>query len=113
MHRSPPSPTRMSGTDIALKVLTWGRSTGVGFVMPIVLFRAALLGIFLALGASVANASVLISIDKMNQQMTVTVDGKQRYVWPVSTGRFGYGTPSGTYRPFRMEVDHFSREWDD
>ena len=60
-----------------------------------------------------ARADVLISIDKSAQQMTVTVDGATRYVWPVSTGAPGYDTPSGEYKPFRMEADHFSREWDD
>ena len=45
--------------------------------------------------------------------MTVTVDGDQRYRWPVSTGAAGYDTPAGDFKPFRMEQDHFSREWDD
>ena len=25
----------------------------------------------------------------------------------------GYETPSGTYRPFRLEKEHYSKEWDD
>lgn len=62
---------------------------------------------------SSADASVLIKINKVTQRMTVIVDGKQRYNWKVSTGKMGYGTPSGTYKPFRMEPDHFSKEWDD
>lgn len=60
-----------------------------------------------------ARADLLISIDKAAQKMTVSVDGAERYVWPVSTGRNGYDTPEGDYKPFRMEKDHFSREWDD
>jgi len=60
-----------------------------------------------------ARASLLISVDKSAQQMTVTVDGDPRYIWPVSTGREGYDTPAGQYKPFRMEKDHYSREWDD
>ena len=44
--------------------------------------------------------------------MTVAVDGAQRYVWPVSTGRPGYDTPNGTYKPNRMDADHYSQEWD-
>src|SRR5499426_2334794 len=63
--------------------------------------------------ASSASAEVLITIDKSAQQMLVSVDGVRRYTWPVSTGRSGYATPSGTYTPFRMEKDHFSKEWDD
>ena len=37
----------------------------------------------------------------------------QKYTWPVSTGKAGYATPSGNYRAFRMEEDHYSKEWDD
>lgn len=63
--------------------------------------------------AQVAHANVMIIIDKSAQKMTVTVNGEDRYTWPVSTGRDGYDTPSGDHQPFRMEKDHFSREWDD
>lgn len=63
--------------------------------------------------ATPSRADILISIDKSAQQMTVTVDGDPRYIWPVSTGARGYDTPSGDFKPFRMERDHFSREWDD
>jgi len=68
---------------------------------------AALLG----LNAPAAHASVLIAIDKSTQQMSVSVDGAPRYRWVVSTGRAGYGTPSGTYRPQRMERTWFSKEY--
>jgi hypothetical protein len=63
--------------------------------------------------ASPARANVMILIDKSAQKMSVTVNGEDRYVWPVSTGRSGYDTPGGDFQPFRMEKDHFSREWDD
>src|SRR5215831_15756472 len=53
----------------------------------------------------------LISVDKSMQQMSVSVDGVPRYRWVVSTGRAGYGTPSGTYRPQRMERTWFSKEY--
>jgi lipoprotein-anchoring transpeptidase ErfK/SrfK len=62
---------------------------------------------------SAANAAVLITIDKSAQRMTVAVDGAVRWTWPVSTGSRGYDTPTGSYTAFRMEKDHFSREWDD
>jgi L,D-transpeptidase-like protein len=62
--------------------------------------------------AAPAGASILITIDKSTQQMAVAVDGAQRYVWPVSTGRPGYDTPSGTFKPNRMDADHYSQEWD-
>ncbi|GEP07510.1 L,D-transpeptidase [Methylobacterium oxalidis] len=57
-------------------------------------------------------ADVAIKVDKSSQRMTVSVDGQQRYTWPVSTGASRYDTPNGSYRPFRMERTHFSREWD-
>ena len=76
-------------------------------------FGIALFAVFSMLPISTARADILISIDKSAQQMTVTLDGKWRYVWPVSTGALGYDTPSGGFKPFRMERDHFSREWDD
>ncbi len=60
-----------------------------------------------------AHADILISIDKSAQRMTVRVDGEVRHVWAVSTGRPGYATPSGSYRAFRLEKDHYSKEWDD
>ncbi len=63
--------------------------------------------------AAPAQAELLIAIDKSAQLMTVAVDGYTRYVWPVSSGARGYDTPSGQFKPFRMEADHFSREWDD
>ena len=64
-------------------------------------------------GQALAAKSVLIVINKSSQKMTVTVDGEETYKWLVSTGASGYSTPSGSYRPFRMERDHFSKEWDD
>src|SRR4249919_726772 len=63
--------------------------------------------------AQPARANVMIIIDKSAQKMTVTVDGEDRYAWPVSTGRPGYDTPSGEFQPSRMDRNHFSREWDD
>ena len=60
-----------------------------------------------------ADAGVLITIDKSAQRMSVAVDGAVRWTWPVSTGRRGYATPSGSYAAFRMEKEHYSQEWDD
>jgi L,D-transpeptidase-like protein len=67
-----------------------------------------------ALGlAPAAQAAVQITIDKSAQLMVVERDGRALYQWPVSTGKAGYDTPSGKYKAFRMERDHFSKEWDD
>jgi hypothetical protein len=75
---------------------------------------AALLGAWLCVvHSSAARAGVLITVDKAAQRMTVAVDGEPRFTWPVSTGRRGYDTPAGSFRPFRLEEDHYSKEWDE
>jgi hypothetical protein len=65
------------------------------------------------LTAGAAQAKVDITVDKDNQQMTVAVDGVARYHWPVSTGIPSRETPNGSFRAFRMEEDHYSKEFDD
>src|SRR3954469_14829022 len=65
------------------------------------------------LSAGAAQAKVDITVDKDNQQMTVAVDGVARYHWPVSTGIPSRETPNGAFRTFRMEEDHYSKEFDD
>jgi hypothetical protein len=77
-------------------------------------FAAVLLAAGLCfVSLSAAQAAILITINKAAQQMTVEVDGETRWTWPVSTGRRGYDTPAGDFRPFRMEEDHYSKEWDE
>ena len=75
---------------------------------------ALLLTTFLAAAViGTAKAEILITVDKSAQRMTVARDGEALYTWPVSTGRSGYATPSGSYTAFRMEADHYSKEWDE
>ena len=75
-------------------------------------FLIAFTGLMLfATGA--AQAKVFITVDKNAQLMTVAVDGVERYQWPVSTGLPSYETPNGSFRTFRMEEDHYSKEFDD
>jgi hypothetical protein len=60
-----------------------------------------------------AEAKISITVDKNAQLMTVAVDGVERYQWPVSSGLPSYETPNGSFRAFRMEEDHYSKEFDD
>ena len=77
-------------------------------LLPASLFAAAL-----ALPLSSPSwANIVVSIDKNAQRMSVSVDGTPRYDWPVSTGRPGYDTPNGSFKPNRMDADHLSQEWD-
>ena len=66
-----------------------------------------------AMTAGAAAEKLVIAISKQRQMMTVSLDGETKFQWPVSTGARGYDTPGGKYRPFRMEAEHFSKEWDD
>jgi len=63
-------------------------------------------------GIKKAGSVVLINIDKTKREMTVSLDGIEKYHWPVSTGRGGYSTPSGTYSATSMNEIWYSKQWD-
>ncbi len=68
---------------------------------------------FLFLAApAVHAASVVARVDLSEQRMSVTIDGKLAHLWRVSTGTKGYRTPTGSYRPFRLERYWHSRKYD-
>lgn len=73
---------------------------------------ATLFALALSLAAHAAQAGVLITVNKSTQELTVEVDGTMQYRWPVSTARWGYNTPNGTYRPQRLERQWYSRKYD-
>src|SRR5437868_11072527 len=75
-------------------------------------FLTAFAGLML-FATTAAQANVAITVDKNAQEMTVAVDGVEQYRWPVSTGIPSYETPNGSFRTFRMEEDHYSKEFDD
>jgi len=77
--------------------------------MPKVLVLVALLSI---IGAHGARSDVLITVDKSSQHLSVSLDGKLLYAWPVSTARWGYHTPNGSYTPERLEVKWYSHKYD-
>jgi lipoprotein-anchoring transpeptidase ErfK/SrfK len=60
---------------------------------------------------SSASADVRVIINKSSQQMRVYVNGSLHDVWPVSTGRRGYGTPSGSFRPQRLATRYYSQKY--
>ena len=66
-----------------------------------------------AFAISPALADLKITVDKTAQTLTVARDGQVLHTWPVSTGRTGRFTPAGNFRAFRMEKDHYSKEFDD
>jgi len=64
-------------------------------------------------GNGAAHASKLVAQVSISQQrMQVLVDGRPAFEWKVSTGRKGYGTPKGSYKPTRLEEMWYSRKYD-
>jgi lipoprotein-anchoring transpeptidase ErfK/SrfK len=53
----------------------------------------------------------VVRIDKSSQTMNVWVNGEHRHSWPVSTGRSGYSTPTGSYRPTALRPRHYSSKY--
>jgi lipoprotein-anchoring transpeptidase ErfK/SrfK len=82
----------------SLQRLSWSGAIAVAIVLA-------------SSGLSRASASVLVYIDKSSQRMDVVVDGVRRFRWPISTGRGGYGTPSGVYHPQMLARTWFSRRY--
>lgn len=66
----------------------------------------------IAFASPALSAEVFISVDKTTQRMTVSLDGVERFSWPVSTGMADYATPVGAFTPSRLAKTHYSREWD-
>jgi len=62
--------------------------------------------------AGSASAEVVVAISKSEQRLSVLVDGAEAYRWKISTGRAGHATPSGTFRPIRLERHWYSRKYD-
>lgn len=53
-----------------------------------------------------------VDIDLSEQKMTVRLDARTLYYWPVSTARPGYRTPAGIFRPYRLERMWYSTIYD-
>lgn len=81
-----------------------------GLVATVILV-AGMVGVDAGLGQAEA-ARVVATIDLSAQRMYVSVAGKPTYTWAVSTGRKGYRTPTGSYRPTRMHRTYYSRKYD-
>ncbi len=60
---------------------------------------------------SAASAALLVYIDKSSRRMDVVIDGVRRFRWVISTGRGGYGTPSGVFHPQMLARSWFSRRY--
>ena len=55
---------------------------------------------------------IAITVDLTTQEMNVSSDGRTIYTFDVSTGRKGYTTPTGSYRPIRMHKMWYSSKYE-
>jgi lipoprotein-anchoring transpeptidase ErfK/SrfK len=53
-----------------------------------------------------------VNVDVGGQSMVVYIDGRVVHRWSISTGRDGYDTPGGTFRPQRLEREYYSKKYD-
>ncbi len=75
--------------------------------------RTVVITLFLLLASATgASAGVVARVDVSKQTMTVSENGQVVHSWRVSTGRTGYNTPRGSYRPTRMHRMWYSRKYD-
>jgi hypothetical protein len=71
-----------------------------------------LAALFISLaGAAGAQAGVDVRVDIAAQRIQVTTTDGERYNWAISSGRKGYRTPNGVYRPTRLEKNWYSRKY--
>ena len=68
--------------------------------------------VFLLFANANAFAGIVARVDVSKQMMTVSENGRVLYSWRVSTGRRGYNTPRGSYKPTRMHRMWYSRKYD-
>lgn len=63
------------------------------------------------LGAAQAQAGVDVRVDIAGQRMKVTTGAGEVYDWKISSGRSGFRSPNGVYRPTRLERSWYSRKY--
>ncbi len=63
-------------------------------------------------GRKKAATRLVAKIDLTSQTMKVLVDGKLKYKWQISSGRKGYHTPTGSYKPYYINKMHYSKKYD-
>ncbi len=59
-----------------------------------------------------ASGRVTAKVNLTNQRMTVYQGGRVIHTWPVSSGRSGYTTPTGTWTVHRMHKEYYSKKYD-
>ncbi len=55
--------------------------------------------------------SLKLSVDILSQRLKVYKNNKLLHNWKISTGKRGYSTPRGKYKPQLMQKMHYSRKY--
>lgn len=87
------------------------RRFGGGLMILRTLFLLVFCAGAFVLSSITSQASVRIKVDISSQRMYVYTNGRLRHRWDVSTGRRGYATPIGRFRPTRLEREWYSRKY--
>ena len=56
--------------------------------------------------------TLVLNTDLGAQRLTVIENGKAKYTWPISSGRRGYATPTGTFHPQWASKMWHSRQYE-
>jgi hypothetical protein len=56
--------------------------------------------------------TLVLNADLGAQRLTVVENGKSRYTWAISSGRRGFTTPTGTFRPQWAAKMWYSRQYE-
>jgi hypothetical protein len=83
-----------------------------GWAAIAALIAVVTLGICIHSPPAAAADSLSVRIDLSAQRMRVSISGGPTYVWAVSTARPGYRTPTGQFRPVRLERVWYSTIYD-
>lgn len=77
------------------------------------MIRPAIVLALLIAAAPAAAEALVAEVDLSGQRLTLLYKGETLAHWTVSTGRAGFRTPTGMFRPTRMHREYFSRQYDD
>lgn len=81
---------------------------------PVLMAFLALAGLAFSAGEAGANTDargIVAKVDLSQQRMSVYVNGRKKYTWRVSTGKRGWETPPGVYRPLRAYKSYYEKKW--
>ena len=74
--------------------------------------RSAGSALFLGLLATTSATAATVTVDLTTQRLQVESASGERYVWPISSAREGYVTPTGTFAPERLAKVYYSKKYD-